>query len=143
MAPAAARARQGQEQGEGQEGLHYCLYLLLMLIMLVSLVCVTIIIIIIIIKVDSFYQHGEDSREFLVIGKDKGEKDDKEFLGIGKGKGDPPDDDEGEEQSLWKKTNDELRKMLPGKKGISKFKKEKLVELIIASKSKSTDIVSD
>ena len=56
-----------------------------MLTMLVSLVCVTIIIIIIIIiiKVDGFYQHGEDSRE---------------FLGIGKGKGDPPDDDEGEEE---------------------------------------------
>ena len=47
------------------------------------------------------------------------------------------------EVSLWKKTNDELRKLLPGKKGISKFKKEKLVELVIASKSKSTDIVSD
>ena len=58
---------------------------------------------------------------------------------------DDPDEDEDKttERSLWKKTNDELRKMLPGKKGISKFKKEKLVELVIASKSKSTDIVSD
>ena len=45
------------------------------------------------------------------------------------------------ESELWKKTNDELRKMLTGKKGISKLKKEKLVELIISSKS--TDIVSD
>ena len=40
----------------------------------------------------SFYQHGEDPREFLGKGKSMDGKS------IGKGKGDPPDDDEGEEE---------------------------------------------
>ena len=43
------------------------------------------------------------------------------------------------EESLRKMTNVQLRKLLPGKKGISKFRKEQLVELVIASKSKTTD----
>ena len=43
------------------------------------------------------------------------------------------------EESLWKMTNVQLRGMLSGKKGVSKFRKEQLVELVIASKSKTTD----
>ena len=63
------------------------------------------------------------------------------------GMGDMGDDDSSDsdrpkpttEVSLLKKTNDELRKLLPGKKGISKLKKEQLVELVIASMSKTPD----
>ena len=42
------------------------------------------------------------------------------------------------EESLWKMTNVQLRKLLPGKRGVSKFRKEQLAELVIASKSKTT-----
>ena len=51
----------------------------------------------------SFYQHGEDPREFVGKGKGKGDKSigkgkSMDGKSIGKGKGDPPDDDEGEEE---------------------------------------------
>ena len=77
-----------------------------------------------------FIQHSEGKVKDKDLGEGKS-KDDKD-IGEDMGK---------YESELWKKTNDELRKMLTGKKGISKLKKEKLVELIISSKS--TDIVSD
>ena len=86
-------------------------------------------------------------------GKAKGsgndEKDKSKDKGSGtgsskdKGKNDEGSGDMGKGElydisSLWKKTNDELRKLMPGKKGISKLKKEQLVELVIASKSKTS-----
>ena len=88
------------------------------------------------LDLDSSGNEKDDKVKVKVKDKDKD-------LGEGKSKDDKDiGEDMGKDESaLWKKTNDELRKMLPGKKGISKLKKEKLVELIISSKS--TDIVSD
>ena len=85
-------------------------------------------------KKKKFPFFNSDEIEGKVKDKDLGEGKSKDDKDIGEDMGKY-------ESELWKKTNDELRKMLPGKKGISKFKKEKLVELIISSKS--TDIVSD